>query len=359
MSQILVVEDDPKMRQNLCRVLEKSGYSTEQAANGKECLERLQTLKPDCIVCDLNMPVLDGYQLLEILRKDPQKALIPFIVVSSTTDRETLREAMAQGADDYLSKPFTPDELLHSVRSRIRVQEFHELETQKKLLSKTHFISAVTHDLRNPLGILMLSVDCLDHESDGLPATERRQILQDMRDQINLMNRMLEDILTMGCIENGVLPFTPRPIDLAALSRAVCEECQKLDGNRHRIVAECAAKQIPIETDELLLRQTIVNLVSNAVKYSPEGSMVKVSASNTGERVNISVADEGSGIGQEEIKTLFDPFIRGKNSRKHKGFGYGLYIVKCYVERLGGTITVESAPGKGSTFRINLPLKHK
>jgi len=141
MKRILVIEDDRIMRENIAELLELSGYKVDVAVNGKEGVEKAQTIVPDMIVCDIKMPVLDGYGVLHVLGKNTKTAHIPFLFVTAKTERSDLRKAMEMGADDYLSKPFEDTELIKAVETRLKKSEITKREYTNDAAGFSEFIS--------------------------------------------------------------------------------------------------------------------------------------------------------------------------------------------------------------------------
>jgi signal transduction histidine kinase len=226
----------------------------------------------------------------------------------------------------------------------------HELEQRKD-----DFISMASHELRNPLTILKLQTTRLHRQlvKQGLQASA--SALASMEVQINAITRLVEELLDVSKIQAGRLEYRQERVDLDALLREIADTMQQTHPS-HRILVHGAA-QTSLIGDRDRLGQVFTNLLSNAIKYSPEAQTVEMDLSASPETVTIRVRDHGLGIPREQREKIFKRFYRAADPRQRAipGLGMGLYIVAEIVKRHGGTISVDSAIGKGSTFTVTLP----
>lgn len=355
--KVIVIEDEPQMRKNLTRILEMENFTAYTAGDGDTGLRLIEQYHPDLILCDITLPGMDGFAVLKQLRASLNTTLIPFIFLTAKGEKSDQRLGMTLGADDYLSKPFTPEDLLLAIHSVLQKHDAWNSETQNKLDYKSNFVTSVTHDLRSPLAVLLLNLDSLQYDNDSILPGERQELMHEMRCQITLMNRMIEDILTFGRKEAGTLPLQRMPLNLADLVNRVVKEMKLIDGREHHFTVDQGELDSEVCLDPLLTRQIISNLLINAVKYSAPNTTVEIHFHSDDDHVSIQVRDHGIGISEPEIEQIFQPFQRGTNINLQRGTGYGLFIVKNYVEWLGGTISVQSVPHKGSTFTVRLPSR--
>ena len=218
------------------------------------------------------------------------------------------------------------------------------------------FLSVVAHDLRGPLTAIRGYAQIL--QRDAVSAERRQRALAVVNEQVGRMARLIGDLLDFSRVVAGRLAIRPSPMDLAALARRVVE-AQQLATTRHEIVLQ-SPPRVEGEWDEDRLAQVLTNLVDNAVKYSPTGGKVWVRLQPTNDQVQITVSDQGVGMTPEEIRSLFEPFVRIERTRSLRGAGLGLFISKSIVEAHGGTIRAESpGPGRGSTFTVVLPRRRR
>jgi signal transduction histidine kinase len=218
----------------------------------------------------------------------------------------------------------------------------------------TH-LAGVAHDLRNPLAALQMSSVLLDPEQHASPSSARRASAV-VRRQVARLTRMVEDLLDATRIETGQLTLELQDTDLRALTQDVAqlfEETSPL----HRITYDVSTEPLVVRCDPMRIEQTLTNLVSNAIKYSPRGGAVRLVARREDGAATISVSDEGSGIAPSELEHIWEPFRRtGVSNESIPGVGLGLWIARQIVEAHRGTLTVASTLGKGSTFTLSVPL---
>ncbi len=234
-----------------------------------------------------------------------------------------------------------------------------ELEQANQL--KDQFFSMASHELKTPItsirGQAQLALRRMAKErtADSEMATVRTA-LEAINEQTRRLNALVEDLLDLSSIRAGKIPLSMGKCDLAQLCRVVVEE-QRLLSSR-AIDLAVPSEPVITEADGERLSQVITNLVSNALKYSPEASTVLVRLSKKDRKAQIEVQDDGPGIAKEELQNIFEPFYRAAHARKssQNGMGLGLAICKDIVERHSGSIWCESSPGKGSTFFVELPL---
>jgi PAS domain S-box-containing protein len=240
-------------------------------------------------------------------------------------------------------------------KSEARMRE--ALEQQKALADlRSRFVAMTSHEFRTPLAAILSAEELLRHYGERMPAQERRETLQGIADGVGRMSRMLDRVLLIGRADAQMLEFKPARVDLRVLCpRLVDEAGLQHPGGASRVVCDVAPELAPSLYDEKLLRHIFVNLLSNAIKYSPGGGEVRFEVRRDRDDTVFRVRDCGIGIPAGEVDQLFESFQRASNVGDIPGTGLGLAIVKNAVDMHGGTIAVESAPGKGTTFTVRLP----
>ncbi|HMM84054.1 PAS domain S-box protein [Azohydromonas sp.] len=228
---------------------------------------------------------------------------------------------------------------------------------------KSRFVSMTSHEFRTPLATILSSTDLLEHYAERLPAAERAELLATIRQAVQRMTRLLDDVLLIGKAEAGRLAFRPVEVDLCALCRSAAMEAERAApraaathdaGTRAHVVLDLPAGELRVRADDKLLRFILGNLLSNALKYSPAGGDVVLTLRADAQALSIAVADRGIGIPPEDLPRLFEPFHRGRNVGTLPGTGLGLAIVRKAVDLHGGRIEVDSAPG-ATRFVVTLP----
>jgi signal transduction histidine kinase len=223
---------------------------------------------------------------------------------------------------------------------------------------KSQFISMVFHEFRNPLSAIIMSVQTMQiHDNSGLSQAKKNKFLDQIQNSAQQMLRLIEDLLVIGKTDPRIVQANPVPINLAYFCQQLLEELQFSDDIGHAFSFNYQGKEDSFfYFDEQWLRYILANLLLNALKYSPQGSVINLILSINTEQAIFQVIDRGIGILPEDQLNLFEPFYRGQNVHSIAGSGLGLAIVKNYVELLKGQITFTSEVGVGTTFTVTLPL---
>ncbi|MDX2137092.1 MAG: response regulator [Chloroflexota bacterium] len=364
MAKILVIEDEFDIREELMNWLQFEGYEVMGAENGRQGLAAIRREHPDLVLCDISMPEIDGHQVLIELRSEPEYVHLPFIFLTASADRDSMRKGMTLGADDYLTKPFTHAEVMLAIRTRlskiekIQTQIDHlsgiiDTEREQRLL-KSRLVGMFSHDFRNPLAAILSSSILLQRYGDRLTPERHQKEFQRIDGAVHLLLNMLDEMLLVAEIENGQLTVYPETLDLSKLVTKLIKEFRLIDGDAHQLAFSNALPEA-VTVDPKFVQHIVTNLISNAIKYSPPGSEIHVRALVENEEVILSVQDAGIGIAQHDLTHVFEPFFRADNARYTKGTGLGLALVKQAVDICGGTISVTSELGTGSCFTVHLP----
>jgi signal transduction histidine kinase len=380
---VLVVEDHPQMNRFICESL-GDRFRTASAFDGGEGLERALELQPDLIISDIMMPEVSGDHLVRAVRERRELDTIPIVLLSARADEALRVQLLEHGAQDYLVKPFSAPELRARVGNLLDMKRAREVlqaeltsqnedivvlagalaqrsrELEQAVRVRDDFLSVASHELRTPVAALLSAAYVLERDfrsREGISARELR-MLNIVTGQANRLHRLIELLLDLSRLEANVFQIDQSAIDLVALARRVGEEAALSLGSG-RVLVELAEEEAVVLGDEVQLEQVIWNLVQNAIKYSPEGGDITMTAQQVGDEVHLVVADEGIGIPQEEIERLFERFYRAPNAAEWHidGIGLGLYIARRVVEAHGGRIEVESEEGVGSRFTVVLPVK--
>jgi signal transduction histidine kinase len=242
-------------------------------------------------------------------------------------------------------------------RKEAEAELLKSLAREKELSAlKTNFVSMVSHEFRTPLGIIMSSSEILESYFEGLKPEERREQLESIKKNTRRMADLMEEVLLLSRVESGRLSLDPQAMDLATFCRRLIDEVLSATHRRCPIELTLDAGNGETFADERLLRHILINLLTNAVKYSPEGVPVQFSMVRLATRVRFEVVDRGIGIPEQDQKWLFTAFQRGRNVGTIPGTGLGLVIVKRCVELHRGSIQVHSAVGRGTKVEVEVPV---
>lgn len=373
---ILIVDDSPINLQLLKLVITgNTDYTVVTAEDGNGVFSitgRTDVPLPDLILLDIMMPAMDGFEVAKRLKSDERTTGIPILFITALGDVESKVKAFQNGGVDYISKPFNKDELIARVDAQIRVKmlndelkrkndELRNLNVELGRLNdqKNQLIGMVAHDLRSPLTVIMGVGDLLGMQAKGSLTERQLKYLERMKTSSLYMLGLINNLLDVDMVESGNLRLDPSEVDLSALVRQSVDLNNFLaEGKGISISFADESSLPPLRLDRSKIEQVLNNVLSNAVKYSEGGSSVRVTLASSPSHAVISVRDEGLGIPQEDLETIFKAFEKGSTrpTAGEKCLGLGLAIVKKIVDGHGGGIRVESRVGVGTTFHISLPV---
>ena len=342
---VLIIEDDEPIRQALAEMLELNHFQVVAAANGTEGLRLARSERPAIVMTDINMPGLSGFELLEAFRGDETLRAIPVIVISASVDRETTRRGMELGAADFITKPFSEPEVLHSIAARLE---------KKDLLDELDaFSHTVAHDLKNPLTTLLGRIDLLGLLLDTADKTTLRHQVDEARKSGRRLNTIINELLVLAGVRRQAVALGP--LEMATI---VAEAIEQLDSLLEKHGAKI--EQPAVWPSALGYGPWVIhvwaNYLSNAAKYGGPAPRIRLGAALNadGRYVRFWVDDEGPGLDEAEQAAMFVPFARIAEARA-KGNGLGLSIVRRIAEKLGDNVGVVSRPGAGARFWFELP----
>ncbi len=371
---ILVVDDELGMRVGCQRALESEGYHVETAADGEQGLEILQSGSFDLVLLDMMMPGIGGSEMLErIAALDPN---LVCIVITGYATVELAVQAIKKGAYDFIAKPFDSDTLLLTVGQgmekrtlSLQAQRLAQLETEATALArekadlerldrmKSTFTLTVAHELRAPVAAIQSYLRLI---LDGYIApADQRKYLERAEQRAQAQLELVNDLLDLARLQDPDVRLEQEPVHLDQILNEVLEALAGNASTKEIQVFSNVQPDLPtLDMNARHARQLWINLVSNAIKYTPERGQVHVSLEEQDGKLVGTVADTGIGITEQEIGLVFDEFYRSKAAKMHTqmGTGLGLAIVRRILDTYGGTIDVQSEVDKGSTFTFRLPL---
>lgn len=474
-TKILVVDDEPRIRDACRMVLSEQGFEVALAADGNEGVQMIQQEHFDVILVDLMMPVLSGFEVLSHVREAHPDTVV--IVITGYATLEHSINAMKRGAFDFIPKPFTPDQLravvakaikynralqdIADTNSRLRtmvnrltdgvmatdrdrrivlanpaflhligyhgesvlgrlVDEIHVSDQVLEMIGQTlampgdeftelteeivrsddsgerivrakcapfrgrdgstigtitvlnditalkefdrirsDFVSMVCHEVRSPMNSMMMQIKVILDGLAGELTDKQREILGRVSEKMSGLTTMVSELLDLSRLESGLIASEKSAVNMNEILREQVSFHAE-NGRRKNITIELRQPESlpPVLANQRNMEEVITNLVTNAIKYSPQNTTVIVTATVENEYLRLSVRDQGYGIGADDLKRIFDRFYRvnDQNTRAIVGTGLGLAIVKSIVEAHHGSIKVSSTPGSGSTFTVLLPL---
>jgi signal transduction histidine kinase len=355
--KILVVDDSPDNVFLIKTILEEEGYEVSTAENGSTALKRIAESTFDLILLDLMMPGMDGYEVTKHIRGNTQLSFIPILLITAH-DSPNVAHGLDLGADDFIRKPVTVDELLARVRSLLRLK--HSIDERDEIaLQREDFVSRLTHDLRTPLvAEERMMILFLEGALGELSPSMNEALTIMARSNSNLL-AMVNTLLEVYRFEAGRKTLAFSSVDIRQLISEVASELTPLAEQKNLVIKTDFKLEnaITVIGDRLELHRLFTNLVGNAIKFTDSGSVtiyLEADSSDCG-TITIKIVDTGQGISPEQQSNLFERFRPG--SHKRSGSGLGLYLSRRIVEAHQGTIKVNSELGKGSVFTVTLPMK--
>ena len=371
---ILVVDDEPGMRMACQRALSSQGYEVDAVASGEEGLDRLHADAYDLVLLDVMMPGMSGMEALRRIRQiDP---MLVCVVITGYATVEMAVQAIKEGAYDFITKPFDADTLILAVRQgmekhrlALQAQRLTQLEAEAKQLArqkadlerldkvKSAFTLTVTHELRAPVAAIQSYLRLI---LDGyIPPDEQRPYLEKAERRAQAQLDLISDLLDLARLQDPDQSAEREPVNLSQVVREIVDSMAARAAEKRIDVGVAIAPDLPLANiNPQHARQLWTNLISNAIKYTPEGGHVGITLDREGDALVGQVSDTGIGIAADELPYLFQEFFRSKaaKAQTQMGTGLGLSIVKRILETYGGTISVQSEPGKGTHFRFTVPL---
>lgn len=373
-TNILVIDDEPGIREGCKRALAPHGYHVQTAENGEQGLNKVQSDSFDLVLIDVMMPGTSGIDLISLIHQhDPETICI---IVTGYATVELAVAALKQGAYDFLTKPFTSDELLLVVnqgleRRRLSLEtrrlqaieaEAQHLAAEKERLeeldrAKVAFIRLVTHELQAPISAISTYLDLI--LKGYIPPESQHEYLERSLDRAKEQIALISDLLEFGRLREMAGVKKPGLVQIDAILRTVIEQLEPLAIEKQiHITADIAPAIAPTRIAADQVKSIWVNLISNAIKYTPPGGSITVLLRQENSTLLGQVRDTGIGIPSDAREKIFTEFYRAGNAKDSNipGTGLGLAIVKQIIEKVGGEISFESEIGQGSQFSFILPI---
>jgi CheY-like chemotaxis protein/two-component sensor histidine kinase len=361
-SKILVVEDDASIRSSLVDLLDAEDYDVRGADDGAEGVQQARDFLPDLIICDIMMPEIDGYGVLDQLRLDPATATIPFIFLTAKADRADLRRGMGLGADDYLTKPFTRDEILTAIEARLTRRAAVVEQYQKKLDDLRNSITlALPHELRTPLSGIKTGASVIAESADMLRPEDVKHLADIVYQSAERLEHLIVNYLTYAELEVAQAD----PVRLEALrdrtpSSVLLIVAQMAREKTRRVHREADLKMdvqdAAVRIAEPHLAKIVEELVDNACKFSLPGAPIMIAGRRDAGTFRMTITDQGRGMTPEQIANVGAYLQFERKLHEQQGSGLGLIIARRLIELYDGELTIESIYGARTTVGVSLPL---
>ncbi len=362
-SLILIVDDNPANIRVVGTHLRKDDVEIAVASSGAKALSIVERKKPDLILLDIMMPEMDGYEVCSELKKNPETDKIPIIFLTAKSNPDDAIKAFELGAVDYITKPFNAAELRARVGGHLNLKLYQDrLVRQTAMLEllnaeKNEFLGIAAHDLKNPIYNIAMLAKVIRDDKD----ISREDLDEYSGDIVGTSEGMLEligNLLDINAIEQGKVKFEIRDVNISRLAADAAHNYGVKAAKKDiEIVSEIDREKICAKADFQAASQTLDNLLSNSVKYSPFGKKVFIRAKQEKDFAVIEIEDRGPGFTEEDKSKLFRKFERlsARPTGNEHSTGLGLSIVKRYVDAMNGEIECVSEIGNGAKFIVKLP----
>ena len=355
MKKILLVEDEKELGDNIKILLESEGYQVTLAENGLDAIKAFDKNNPDLIVSDIMMPFMDGYELFETVKEDLKTKVIPFIFLTAKSDMHSIRHGMDLGADDYLMKPFTPEDLLQSIKTRFDKSEAlsNRIDEMRNTISKY-----IPHELRTPLVSILGFSEIIISDIDTLEKDDILNMVKSIIFGAKRLHNRIEKFIELVGLEHIATNTWMKENKKSSISKSIIKDIILANNiiaerkNRIDLSVEAAELKLPYE----YLKMFINELLENAVKFSEPDKSVIVEGEKLEKFYELKIRDFGRGMSKKEVSNIgiFKQFEREKYQQE--GNGLGLAIVKKILDKCGGSMNIQSEKYLYTKVNVTIPL---
>jgi K+-sensing histidine kinase KdpD len=363
MTTILVIEDQPDVREIILDILDEEEYYVQGAENGKLGIQLATEIIPDLIICDVMMSEIDGYEVLKVLRTNSKTSTIPFVFLTAKATRYDLRQGMNLGADDYLTKPFTRDELLTTISSRIKKQAIAEQKTQEKLEELQENITlSLPHQLRTPLNGIMGLSQLLIEDFQEMDVDEVQEFLLDINTSAKRLYKLVTNFLLYADLE--ILDHNPDRLKSflkgkmnhsnTIIQGMVQQQLEAYPDRKADVILKLHQDN-NLNFPEEFFKKILEELLENALKFSEVGTPIEIKTYEYLHNYHLEITDHGQGMTSEKIANLgiYQKFDRSRYEQQ--GLGLGLIIAQRLVQLQGGELQIKSIPKQGTVIQLRFP----
>lgn len=356
MPTILVIEDNATMRELVLRALGGT-YQMLEAEDGETGLKLALEHLPDLVICDISMPGMDGYQVLEEMHRHEQGMEIPFIFLTAFGDQHSMRKGMNLGADDYIVKPFTIPELQTAVQTRLRKQATRDAKYRHALEDlRKNITTSLPHEIRTAIMVIEGYTYLMLEDSQNSP--EQREMLNSMIQYSRRLQTLSEKFMwyiRTQVTQTDITPaeYTADPVAaVGSVARAVAKRMERAAD----LTLELDTAQDHLRINEECLMKIVEELIENAFKFSKSGSNVTVQTRAVNHTYHITILDYGRGMTHDQIEQIGGFMQFDRDTYEQQGTGLGLIIAKRLTELSEGQFNVHSIPQRGTVVSVKIPM---
>lgn len=360
---ILIVDDNSRNLQILAEILSQSKYRVAMAKDGLKALNFVSKMKPDLVLLDVMMPGMDGFDVCRRMKSENSTKDIPVIFISALKDTSDKIRGFEAGGVDYIIKPFSKEEVLARVDVHLKLKKAREeLKSTNMLLSSANaardkLFAIIAHDLRGSIGSLGKMLEMMSNKNAAHDTVREAEFIRKLGTSAKRTCDLLENLLSWARSQRGEFDYYPQETDIAQIVDVTIGSLRSIAEEKSIRLYSLVPETLPVYADVDMTMLVVRNLVSNALKFTPENGEVKIRAVAKNDFVEVSVADTGVGIPGENIDKLFriDEHYTTCGTKNERGTGLGLLLCMEFVQKNRGTLRVESRENEGSRFVFTLP----
>ena len=360
--KILIVEDNQSVRENIAEILEIENYETHQAENGAIAFDIARKIQPDLVICDIMMPEVDGYEVLRLMRQTPITSTVPFIFLTAKTSKEDIRKGMELGADDFITKPFTIEELLKAVTARLQ-----KFDTQKKVFEEKgenlaqNIGNPIRNQINEPLKAIISFSEMILAEYESMDKFQIAEFVSLIYKNGMKLSKLVKKTMlyyqleSLAVNENSInILRLQTTSDIKSIIENTAKQIAQYTNRAEDLVLNLEDARIMIPCN--FFTDLITELLENAFNYSPKRTRVKIISGIEKNTIVISIIDEGVGLSEDQIQKI-GAFVQfGKDISNQTGIGIGLHNAKKILQLFNGTFSINSKQGLGTMIKISLPI---
>lgn len=370
-ADILIVDDTPANLDLLSNILKENEYKVRALPDGQLAITSAKMKAPDLILLDITMPGLNGFEVCQKLKEDDSLKDIPILFISALTDTDKKVEAFKNGGVDYITKPFQVEEILARVSTHLKIKNLilqqkshlNELnENYKKLQElenlKDSLVHMIIHDLRSPLFGISAYLELLLGDKSIIDHEENFKFVSMAFQSAKILANMINNLLDVNKLEQNKLKVNKEKCNLKDLVISSYKQLEPLFLQKN-LKFISTSNDIDVYCDSNLLSRVIINLITNAIKFSPPNETIETSCNTIHDRIHFEIADKGPGISKENSDKIFNKFFQVDDGSKKDipSTGLGLTFCKLVIEAHNGEIGIDSELEKGSKFWFNIPIE--
>ncbi|XOV88267.1 MAG: response regulator [Pseudomonadota bacterium] len=361
-ASVLVVDDTPANLEILTHMLKGLGHRPRPVPTGAMALRAAEHETPDLVLMDINMPEMDGFETCQRLKAEARTREVPVLFISARSDTYDKIQAFQSGGVDYITKPFDLDEVTARIKTHLELSRLQKaLSRQYKELKqleemRDNLVHMVVHDMRSPLSVIKMALAMLSENAEVLDEESQLDLEAASNCSQKLMV-MVNNLLDLSRLESGNMPLKLAETRVCALVDDAVASLRTFAAEHNLVVEHRCGDEATVTCDAGLVQRVVVNLASNAIKFTPEGRSIKVSTETLADgSCWICVDDEGPGIAPEYHAHVFEKFGQcSETEQKQPSTGLGLTFCRLAIEAHGGEMGLDSTPGEGSSFWFSLP----